>query len=167
MAVPFLSSVDHFCKNTQSYNHDISKPTKHNFMCDYRPVWDVIIDNVDFVNVEAMDTTNPPPETTFQVLYPDEAGRLVLVLDRSGSMQDEARLDRLKQSSIRWIQYTVADGTQVGITSFSTTASVDKSLIRVDESNRNDFIEVINNIRPNGGTCLGLGLMKGMDVSKC
>ena len=165
MAVPFLSSVDHFCKNTQSYNHDISKPTKHNSMCDYRPVWDVIIDNVDFVNVNPMETTNPPPETTFQVLYPDEAGRFVLVLDRSGSMEDNERMDRLKQSSIRWIQYDVTDGTQIGITSFSSSASVDKSLTRVDESNRNDFVDVIYNIVPNGGTCLGLGLMKGMDVS--
>ena len=164
MAAPFLSSVDHF-GNPNSYDHDISKPTKHNAMCDYRPDWDVIIDNVDFVNVEAMDTTNPPPETTFQLLYPDEAGRFVLVLDRSGSMQDEARLDRLKQSSTRWIQYNVADGTQIGITSFSTAASVDKSLTKVDENNRNDFVDVIYNIVPDGNTCLGLGLMKGMDVS--
>ena len=166
MAVPFLSSVDHFCKNTQSYHHDISKPTKHNAMCDYRPVWDVIKENVDFVNVEAMDTTNPPPETTFQVLYPDEVGKIVLVLDRSGSMEDNDRMDRLKQSSTRWIQYDVADGTQIGITSFSSSASKDKDLTRVDESNRNDFVDVIYNIVPNGRyTCLGLGLMKGMDVS--
>ena len=164
MAAPFLSSVDHF-GNPNSYDHDISKPTKHNSMCNYRPDWDVIIDNVDFVNVEAMDTTNPPPETTFQLLYPDEAGRFVLVLDRSGSMEDNERMDRLKQSTIRWIQYNVADGTQIGITSFSTSASQDKSLTKVDENNRNDFVDVIYNIVPNGGTCLGLGLMKGMDVS--
>ena len=163
MAAPFLSSVDHF-ENTNSYHHDISKPTKHNAMCDYRPDWDVIIDNIDFVNVEPMETTNPPPETTFQVLYPDEAGIFVLVLDRSGSMDQYYRMDRLKQSSIRWIQYNVADGTQIGITSFSSDSSVDKSLTRVDESNRNEFVNAINNLRPNGGTCLGSGLMKGMDV---
>ena len=79
-------------------------------------------------------------------------------------MQDEARLDRLKQSSTRWIQYNVADGTQIGITSFSSQSSVDKTLTRVDDSNRNDFANVISNLRPNGGTCLGSGLMKGMDV---
>ena len=163
MAAPFLSSVDHF-ENINSYQHDISKPTKHNAMCDYRPDLNVIMDNVDFVNVEAMDTTNPPPETTFQVLYPDEAGRFVLVLDRSGSMMDNERMDRLKQSTIHWIQYDVADGTQIGITSFSSDSKVDKSLTRVDENNRNDFADVINNLRPQGGTCLGSGLMKGMDV---
>ena len=163
MAAPFLSSVDHF-ENTNSYHHDISKPTKHNAMCDYRPDWDVIIDNIDFVNVEPMETTNPPPETTFQVLYPDEAGIFVLVLDRSGSMDQYYRMDRLKQSSIRWIQYNVADGTQIGITSFSSDSSADKDLTRIDESNRNDFVNVINSLIPNGGTCLGSGLMKGMDV---
>ena len=163
MAAPFLTSVDHF-ENTNSYHHDISKPTKHNAMCDYRPAWDVIIDNVDFVNVNPMETTNPPPETTFQVLYPDEAGRFVLVMDRSGSMADNERMDRLKLSSIRWIQNDVAVGTQIGITSFSSDSKVDKSLTRVDENNRNDFADVINNLRPDGGTCLGSGLMKGMDV---
>ena len=163
MAAPFLSSVDHF-GNPNSYDHDISKPTKHNSMCNYRPDWYLIKHNVDFINVEAMDTTNPPPETAFQVLYPDEAGRFVLVLDRSGSMDQYYRMDRLKQSSIRWIQYDVADGTQIGITSFSSDSSVDKSLTRVDESNRNAFVDTINNLRPNGGTCLGSGLMKGMDV---
>ena len=163
MAAPFLSSVDHF-ENINSYQHDISKPTKHNSMCNYRPDWYLIKHNVDFINVEAMDTTNPPPETTFQVLYPDEAGRFVLVLDRSGSMMDNERMDRLKQSTIHWIQYDVADGTQIGITSFSSDSKVDKTLTRVDESNRNEFVNVINNLRPEGGTCLGLGLMKGMDV---
>ena len=163
MAAPFLSSVDNF-ENTNSYHQCISKPTKHNAMCDYRPAWDVIIDNIDFLNVKPMDTTNPPPETTFQVLYPDEAGRFVLVLDRSGSMADNERMDRLKQSSIRWIQNDVADGTQIGITSFSSQSSVDKTLTRVDESNRNAFVDAINSLILNGGTCLGSGLMKGMDV---
>ena len=169
MAAPFLESVDHFCKNTEvEYHHDIYKPTKHNSMCDYRPTWDVIIENEDFIDVNPM--TVPPPETEFKIMYPDDGGRFVLVLDRSGSMDDnadETRMDRLKQSSTRWIQYDVAIGTQIGLTSFSTTATIDKDITKVNDNNRQDFINAINGLIPKDGTCLGDGLMKGMDVSFC
>ena len=169
MAAPFLESVDHFCKNTEvEYHHDIYKPTKHNSMCDYRSTWDVIIENEDFNDVKPMNISIPPPETEFTIMYPDDGGRFVLVLDRSGSMDDppkESRMDRLKQSSTRWIEYDVPVGTKIGLTSFSVQASMDKNLTKVDDTNRQEFVDVINKLRPNGGTCLGLGLMKGMDVS--
>ena len=165
MAAPFLESVDHFCKNTeQTFHHDIYKPTKHNSMCDYKSTWDVIMENDDFINVEPMNITNNAPETQFTILYPDDGGRFVLVLDRSGSMESESRMDRLKQSSTRWIEYDVTEGTQIGLTSFSTSASMDKNITKVDDSNRQEFIDTINDLLPNGGTCLGDGLMKGMDV---
>jgi hypothetical protein len=165
MAAPFLESVDHFCKNTeQTFHHDIYKPTKHNSMCDYRPTWDVIIENEDFNGVKPMNISIAPPETKFTIMYPDDGGRFVLVLDRSKSMLDASRMDRLKQSSIRWIQYDVAIGTNIGLTSFSTSASMDKDITKVTDSNRQEFINTINALNPNGGTCLGDGLMKGMDV---
>ena len=134
-------------------------------MSHYRSTWDVITDNDDFINVTPLNTSNPVPETDFKILYPDDGGRFVLVLDRSGSMKDESRMERLKQSSTRWIEYDVDVGTQIGITSFSTQASMDKALTKVTDANRDSFINTIYGLNPNGGTCLGLGLMKGMDVS--
>ena len=164
MAAPFLESVDHFCKNTeQTFHHDIYKPTKHNSMCDYRPTWDVIMENEDFLLVDPM--IEPPPETEFTIMYPDDGGRFVLVLDRSTSMNDESRMERLQQSSTRWIEYDVPIGTNLGLTSFSDKASKDKNLTKVEDANRQEFVDIINGLRPNGATCLGLGLMKGMDVS--
>ena len=166
MAAPFLESVDHFCKNTEvEYHHDIYKPTKHNSMCDYKSTWDVIIENEDFIGVKPMNISIAPPETEFTIMYPDDGGRFVLVLDRSGSMNDKSRMDRLKQSSTRWIEYDVTEGTQIGLASFSSGATKGKNLTKVDDNNRKDFVKVINDLKPNGGTCLGLGLMKGMDVS--
>ena len=84
---------------------------------------------------------------------------------RSGSMDDNNRMERLQQSAIRWLKYDVKNGTKIGITSFSDSASQDKALIKLTESNRQDFVDVIGSLKPNGGTCLGKGLMKGMDVS--
>ena len=168
MAAPFLESVDHFCQNTEvDYHHDIYKPNKQNTMCDYTSVWDIIIGNSDFTNVKPMNNSyEVPPETKYEILKPAEGGRFVLVLDRSGSMEKKAdRLDRLKQSSIRWITYDVKNGTEIGITSFSDNTKVDKALTKVTDINRNEFVDAINKLRANGGTCLGDGLMKGMDVS--
>ena len=170
MAAPFLESVDHFCQNTEvQYHHDIYKPNKQNTMCDYTSVWEVILRNADFTNVKPMNNSyEVPPETKFEILKPAEGGRFVLVLDRSGSMNDHrnpTRMERVKQSATRWIRYDVINSTQIGITSFENTARMDKPLTPVSDSNREQFASVINNLKADGGTCLGTGLMKGMDVS--
>ena len=34
----------------------------------------------------------------------------------------------------------------------------------VTDSSRDVFVNAINNLKPDGGTCLGDGIMKGMDV---
>ena len=86
MAAPFLQSVDHFCKNTYEYQHDINKPTKHNSLCNYKSTWDVIKENIDFENVEQMNTTLQPPETNFEIMYPYENGKFVLAIDTSSNM---------------------------------------------------------------------------------
>ena len=166
MAAPFLQSVDHFCKNTYEYQHDIYKPTKHNSLCNYKPVWDVIKENIDFVNVEQMNTTLQPPETNFEIMYPYENGKFVLAIDTSSNMN--YKMDSLQLASNRWIKYLVSNGTEIGIISFSDSASVKKALTKVDESNRDEFVRIINNLRPSGSyRCSGSGLMKAMDVSLC
>ena len=80
-------------------------------------------------------------------------------------MHDFGRMDRLQQSAIRWLKYDVKNGTQIGITSFENSASRDKALTKLTENNRQEFVNVIDRLKPDGGTCLGKGLMKGMDVS--
>ena len=44
------------------------------------------------------------------------------------------------------------------------SAQENKPLTEVTSENRNVFVDVINSLKVGGGTCLGLGLMKGMDV---
>ena len=164
MAAPFLQSVDHFCKNTYEYQHDTNKPTKHNSMCNYKSTWDVIKENIDFENVEQMNTTLQPPETNFEIMYPHENGKFVLAIDKSSNMN--YKIDSLKLASNRWIKYLVRNGTEIGITSFDRTASVNKVLTKVDESNRDEFVRIINSLNPYYGyRCLGSGLTKAMDVS--
>ena len=121
MAAPFLESMETFCHDFGSvFQHDIFKPTKQNAKCNYLPTWEIIKTNVDFQgnNFKPMDTSNPPPTTTFEILKPDLGGRFVLTLDRSGSMDKDKRLKRLKQSSTKWIQSGLEEGNKLGIVSF-------------------------------------------------
>ena len=166
MAAPFLNSVDHFCNDTETvFHHDKYKPTKHNAKCNYQSTWQVIMQNIDFNGVQPINTEIPPPETKFTILYPESEGRFVLVLDRSGSMDEKQRMTRLKQSSIRWINYEVEDGTKIGIVSFSDSATIGQNLQAISDANRPQFVKTINDLNAKGGTCLGDGIMKGMDVS--
>ena len=109
--------MDHFCKDTETeFPHNPLRPNKQNAMCDRKSTWTIISGNEDFKNVNPMDAVTPP-ETTFKVLRPGDE-RFVFVLDVSGSMATSDRIGRLKQSSERWVNYEVRDGSQVGLTSF-------------------------------------------------
>ena len=65
-----------------------------------------------------MNASNPAPDTTFEIIQPDKGGRFVLVLDKSGSMDNEHRMERLKQSSTRWIKYDLEEGNKLGVVRF-------------------------------------------------
>ena len=49
---------------------------------------------------------------------------------------------------------------------FSGNIKEDQKLVDVNDSNREDLIDVIDSLKIDGGTCLYDGLMQGMDVSK-
>ena len=119
MAAPFLSTLKHFCKDTETVlHHDIYKPNKQNFMCGQKSTWEIIRENEDF-QMEEFKPRNVSTNTTFTVVQP-ELARFTLVLDRSTSMQNKGRdrFKRLKQSSKRWIQYELKTGSKLGIVSF-------------------------------------------------
>ena len=121
MAAPFLESTEFFCHDYPSeLKHDIFKPTKHNAKCNYLPTWEIIRSNVDFQgsDFKPMNTSIPPPITTFAIFKPETGGKFVLTLDKSGSMAEKDRMERLKQSSIKWISHDLEEGNQLGIVQF-------------------------------------------------
>lgn len=165
MAAPFLDSVDGFCQDTETkFHHDPDKPNKQNLMCNEQDTWTIISGHKDFQTQDfhPLDV-DTPPATEFRVLQPQD-GRYTLVLDRSKSMREHDRMTRLKQSSIKWVKYDIKDGSYLGITSFSSSASEQKPLTKIDSGSRGRLVAAINGLNANGGTCLGNGLMQGMDT---
>ena len=47
---------------------------------------------------------------------------------------------------------------------FSTDLDEDLKLTIVNDTNRDSIADIIGNLKMHGGTCLGNGLMQGMDV---
>jgi hypothetical protein len=76
------------------------------------------MDSVDFKTAKPMEALTPP-DTIFKILRPQDE-RFVFVLDVSGSMvkKDTLRINRLRQSTQRWIQHEVRTGSLVGVTTF-------------------------------------------------
>ena len=68
----------------------------------------------------------------------------------------------LKQRNILLLERDVS---YLNTRCFIKSASIDQDLTKVTDNNRNDFVNAINSLKANGGTCLGTGLMRGMDVS--
>jgi len=166
LAVPYITSDDQFCDDTEEHVHHPDLPNKHNALCEKRSVWDVVKSHEDFTNFD----TEPSPNITstvpsFTILRPSEAS-FVFVLDVSGSMKDFERIIRLRQAVKRWLKYDVQDGVLVGIVTFADQSKINvvKELTAIDEASRADMIEKVSKLNAKGGTCLDLGLMKGREV---
>merc|ERR1719228_1015526 len=89
-----------------------------------------------------------------------------MVLDKSGSMGNYNRLDRLKKAASRFIKFDIKDGTPLGVVQFSSSAKIIHLVTPIKDSNRNYPINKINNLSAEGGTCLGDGLLKGLKALK-
>ncbi|XP_019643985.1 PREDICTED: epithelial chloride channel protein-like [Branchiostoma belcheri] len=167
MFMHFLSQVKGFCHSDPegdplSY-HNREAPNKHNSVCGGQSAWDVMNKHQDFAR-----GANPPREVgstepDFILLQQSESYRVVLVLDVSGSMQGEP-IRRLVQVSRRFIRTTVVTGTSVGIVTFSADASIEHPLVRVtSQADRRGLINALPS-NTGGGTCIGCGLLKGVEA---
>ncbi len=84
---------------------------------------------------------------------------IMLVVDVSGSMQDDNKLDQVKAGLGSFLQRILPDD-RVGLVSFSSTANVDVPLAPLSQ-NRAALDTAIQALRPNGKTAIYDGLMAG------
>ena len=90
-------------------------------MCNGQAIWEVINQHDDFnPPITPLDKDNPP-ETEFHILRQEEA-RYVMVLDTSGSMDDNKegryRITRMIEAATNFVQFYVNDGSVLGVTHF-------------------------------------------------
>lgn len=98
------------------------------------------------------------------VTFVDGFGGLgvMLVLDRSGSMSINQRLDFAKLGAARFVDL-LANGDGIGVSSFATSGSVDLALATITGNvERNAAKAAINALSASGSTNIGGGLLAGL-----
>ncbi|XP_064595911.1 calcium-activated chloride channel regulator 1-like [Liolophura sinensis] len=159
-----LDHVIWFCDNdTNSPNtlHNRQAPNAQNQNCDGKSVWEVLRGHEDFA-----EGANPPREVQSTVpkfrFVKHRSKRTVIVLDTSGSMVGN-KLLKLGQAVTIYIQNVAADGDIIGMVWFNSTAIIKSYLTEVKISTRKGFLNFIPR-RANGGTSIGDGLKKAIEV---
>lgn len=153
-----INSVVEFCNDK---NHNRDAPSLQNKMCKSRSTWEVISISEDLKNTTPMETSPPPP--VFSLLRIRE--RIVcLVLDKSGSMGDYNRLNRMNQAAKLFLLQTIENGTWVGMVHFDSTAVIKSGLIQIiSTSEKNKLLSSLPTAA-RGGTSICAGIESAFQV---
>ncbi|XP_077994547.1 calcium-activated chloride channel regulator 1-like [Glandiceps talaboti] len=162
----FLLGMMYYCDDAQTAEagntHNTEAPTKQNVVCENKSVWEVMREGEDFAN-----NANPPnqqiastvPEFRIVRVMPK---RTVLVLDVSGSMDSNNRIQILGQAVLNYLQI-VDNGEFVAMVTFSSTATILSSLVEISDTSRAELIDLIPTTA-SGSTSIGAGILKGIEI---
>ncbi|XP_037793177.1 calcium-activated chloride channel regulator 3A-1-like [Penaeus monodon] len=149
--------------------HNSEAPTKHNRICNKLSVWQIMEYHRDFAS-----GANPPLSSTAAQEVPEPRVRVVrqrppavvMVIDVSGSMNKQRRYKRLQRAITRYILYDAPDNISLGIALFSDDVKVVQNLTQLDSEATRHSVATSLNHRPVGGTSIGSGLLKAIEILK-
>ncbi|XP_075040263.1 calcium-activated chloride channel regulator 1-like [Mixophyes fleayi] len=156
-----LSPITEFC---DSSNHNTEAPTLQNRMCNSRSTWEVIMNSVDISSTPPRPHTNIPVPTFSLLQYRDRV--LTLVLDVSGSMSLNDRIERLHQAVDVFLTEVIETSSYVGIVQFSSSPSVISSLVKIDNMQREKLKLLVPDSATKEGTNICSGILSGLEVNK-
>ncbi|XP_076431215.1 calcium-activated chloride channel regulator 1 isoform X1 [Peromyscus maniculatus bairdii] len=155
-----IDSVVEFCTEK---NHNKEAPNAQNQRCNLRSTWEVIQESEDFQQATPM--TTQPPTPTFSLLQIGQRV-LCLVLDKSGSMTSDGRLNRMNQASKLFLLQTVEQGSWVGMVTFDSAAYVQRELTQINSATDRDLLAKSLPTISSGGTSICSGLQTAFTVIK-
>ncbi|XP_041473449.1 calcium-activated chloride channel regulator 1-like [Lytechinus variegatus] len=163
--------IVNFCDDDPSDTgnlHNSEAPNKHNRLCNARSAWEVMRGHEDFT----ADNYSSPPDLSDAQLEPSfhlvqagsrDACRVVLVLDTSGSMGSANRIDKVNSAATAFVNL-VDDGLWLGVVTFTNSPTTEKELTQIRTPAERDSLRGIFNLTASGGTCIGCGLERGLEV---
>ncbi|KAL1772407.1 epithelial chloride channel protein-like [Sigmodon hispidus] len=155
-----LSSVVEFCtENT----HNREAPNLQNEVCNYKSTWDIISKSADFRSASPMTGTKEPPKPTFSLLK-SKPRVVCLVLDKSGSMNQEDRLIRMNQAAELYLTQVVEKKSMVGLVTFNHNATIQNYLTKITDNS--DYSRITANLphEASGGTSICRGITAGFQA---
>lgn len=154
-------------------NHDPFNTTEQSSCRSNRSIWDQAVWSWPTTLLKPAGAPDPAANGATvnapNFIVTNNAVRVVLVLDESGSMDLESpkRIERLKVAASDFIA-TAENNTELGIVSYSTDAAPANGhasvAIAALGNNRANWNNAINGLSPNGWTNIGDGLQKGKDM---
>ncbi|XP_072918712.1 calcium-activated chloride channel regulator 1-like [Hemitrygon akajei] len=153
-----LKNVAEFCTDK---THNTEAPNMQNRMCSYRSTWDVISQSEDFRGISSPYTGSTIP--TFTLLQAKDRV-ICLVLDVSGSMQGGNRIGRLRQAAEIFLLQIIEEGSQVGIVTFNSGASIKAHLKKIDSPSARRDLVLLLPTTTEGGTNICAGVRSGFQV---
>ncbi|XP_067673202.1 calcium-activated chloride channel regulator 1-like [Haliotis asinina] len=165
----FIRSIVDFCDDDQSSPtkvHNREAPNKHNRMCGQRSTWAVISETDDFKGGK-----NPPRDginTTpnIMIVKATTKRRVALVLDTSGSMMNDDKLTRLRQTASNFIMNGVDSDADVGIVSFGSRADIISPMTPILNSTARQDLKRSLPRSALGGTSIGMGVRTALKMLK-
>jgi len=173
MALPYISSVQNFCDNTEENIHDTHLPTKQNLFCNGRSTWEVILESPDFANNTNLPIAGPAPPPKFTLVGSKLSSvNFVLVMDVSLSMQigdpndpvntNGFRINAMVDAAKRWVKFDVPEGVKLGMVTFSDEENLRpfQDLIEINDASRDTLVDKLNGVFDlvEGKTCIGCAL---------
>uniref|UniRef100_H0XAM7 Chloride channel accessory 4 n=1 Tax=Otolemur garnettii TaxID=30611 RepID=H0XAM7_OTOGA len=160
-SIMFMQSIDSVSEFCNEETHNREAPSLQNLKCNYRSTWEVISNSQDFKNTTPMVAAPPPP--AFSLLRISQRF-MCLVLDKSGSMSNYNRLNRMNQAAKYFLLQIVENGSWVGMVHFDSSASIKSELIQItNSSQRHKLVENLPT-NANGGTSICSGIRTAFQV---
>ncbi|KAM9244356.1 calcium-activated chloride channel regulator 4-like [Dugong dugon] len=162
-SIMFMQSIDSVVEFCSAKNHNREAPSIQNKKCNSRSIWEVISNSEDFNNTVPM--VAPPPQPAFSLLKISQ--RIVcLVLDKSGSMASDNRLNRMNQAAKYFLLQIVENGSWVGMVHFDSSAYNQSKLIQIISSNERNKLSETLPTKASGGTSICSGIKSAFQMIK-
>ncbi|XP_063954703.1 calcium-activated chloride channel regulator 1-like [Lytechinus pictus] len=161
-----INSVVGFCEEEDNHVekgnwHNTEAPNLMNHMCGGDSAWKVMKEETqDFLD-DIPTVLNTTPE--FEIVQVSMVRSVVLVLDISGSMIGD-RFNRMIQACTDYILYVIPVDSKLGIVVFESSSEIKENLLDItDGASRQRLVDHLPSYA-GGGTCIGCGILKGIEV---
>ncbi|XP_072023459.1 calcium-activated chloride channel regulator 1-like [Amphiura filiformis] len=163
----YYDQITQFCDGNsfdETNFHNSEAPNKHNRLCETKSAWEVMRGTSDFENENNPPTDGDADTRPDFILVQHTDIRVVLVLDVSGSMNDDQKFVKMIGAAANYISSIVIEGSRIGIVSFAKNSKILSKLVTVySNADRNALLDALPKTAE-GATCIGCGLRTAITV---
>nr|XP_054753794.1 calcium-activated chloride channel regulator 1-like [Lytechinus pictus] len=161
-----IPSVVKFCEDDNAdldSLHNALAPNLMNKLCGGDSAWKVMTERTEDFQAGVQQSADTSPE--FEVVQASSvrSGAIVFVLDISGSMAG-SRFDQMIQACTAFINSVMPSDIKIGIVVFQSSAGIRADLTDITNiASRRHVVDSLPS-EATGGTCIGCGILKGIEV---